>query len=117
MSTSTTRKRTDAGKALAQRLGHCIARHRKAHGLTQEELSERLSVDPKSMARIERGAVLPSLQRMFEISEALDVPVTQLLGEASSRDKDLVDWLSQRLQKLQDEDRLRILDLVERLSR
>lgn len=54
---------------------------------------------------------------MFEISEALDVPVTQLLGESSSRDEDLVDWLSKRLQRLADEDRLRILDLVERLAR
>lgn len=117
MSTSTTRKRTDAGEALAQRLGHSIARHRKARGLTQEELSERLSIDPKSMARIERGAVLPSLQRMFEMSEALNVPVTQLLGETSPRDNDLVDWLGQRLQRLPDEDRSRILDLIERLAR
>lgn len=117
MSTPTTRKRTDAGEALALRLGQSIARHRKARGLTQEALSEQLSIDPKSMARIERGAVLPSLQRMFEMSEALGVPVTQMLGEASTRDEDLADWLGERLQRMPDDDRLRILDLIERLAR
>jgi transcriptional regulator with XRE-family HTH domain len=117
MSTSTTRKRTGAGEALALKLGQTIARLRKARGLTQEELSERLSIDPKSMARIERGAVLPSLQRMFEMGEALGVPVTQLLGESSPRDEELADWLGQRLQRLAEEDRSRVLDLVERLAR
>lgn len=117
MSTSTTRKRTDAGEALALRLGRSIAKHRIAQGVTQEELSERLVVDPKSIARIERGAVLPSLQRVFEMSEALSVPVAQLLGEASDRDEDLADWLSKRLRDLSAEDRSRILDLIERLAK
>lgn len=117
MSTSTTRKRTEAGDALAQRLGRSIAKHRIAQGVTQEALSEQLAVDPKSIARIERGAVLPSLQRVFEMSEALGVPVAQLLGEASQRDEDLADWLSKRLTHLADEDRARILDLIERLAK
>lgn len=117
MPTSTTRKRTDAGEALAERLGRSIAKHRNAQGVTQEQLSERLVVDPKSIARIERGAVLPSLQRIFEMSEALGVPVAQLLGEASQRDEDLADWLSERLKHLSDDDRTRILDLIERLAK
>lgn len=116
MPTSTTRKRTEAGEALAQRLGQCIARHRKLRGLTQEELSERLTIDPKSMARIERGAVLPSLQRIFELSEALDVSFAQLMGEGSHRDQELVDWLAHRIKGLSEQDRARIVDLVDRLA-
>lgn len=116
MSTPTTRKRTEAGDALALRLGQCIARHRKNRGITQEELSERLSIDPKSMARIERGAVLPSLQRVFELSEALNVSAAQLLGEGSHRDDELAGWLAKRLEKLSEADRARIVDLIDRLS-
>ncbi|MBV8502883.1 MAG: helix-turn-helix transcriptional regulator [Paucibacter sp.] len=86
-------------------------------GTSPEELSERLLIDPKSMARIERGGVLPSLQRVFEMSEALGVPLNQLLGEASPSDEDLVVWLGQRVQCLSEEDRSRVLDLIERLAR
>ena len=117
MSSSTTRKRTDAGKVLAEKLGSSVARHRVAQGLTQEQLSERLSIDPKSMARIERGAVLPSLQRVLELSEALAIPVAQLLTESSPRDEDFSSWLGERLQKLSEEDRQRVLDLIDRLAR
>jgi len=116
MPTSTTRKRTEAGDALARHLGQCIAKHRAARGLSQEELSERLAIDPKSMARIERGAVLPSLQRIFELSEALDVSVAQLMGEGSHRDQDLVEWLAHRVGTLSAQDRTRVLDLIERLA-
>lgn len=51
------------------------------------------------------------------MSEALHVPVAQLLGEASDRDEDLADWLSKRLKDLSEEDRSRILDLIERLTK
>lgn len=117
MSSFTTRKRTDVGKALAEKLGSSVARHRNTLGLTQEQLSERLSIDPKSMARIEKGAVLPSLQRVMELSDALGVPVAQLLTEASPRDEDFSSWLGERLQKLSAEDRLRMLDLIDRFTR
>lgn len=104
MSTLTTRKRTDAGKVIAQRFGHCIATHGNVYGLTQKMLSERLSVDTKPMVRVERGDALPSLQPPFAISKALDVTVSQLLSEALSSDRDLVDWLGQRLRRLPGED-------------
>lgn len=110
-------KRTQAGEALAERLGQCIARHRTARGISQEKLSELLSVDPKSMARIERGVVLPSLQRLVELSDALDVSVAQLVGEGSPQDRELVEWLAKRVERLSADDRSRIMDLVERLAR
>lgn len=68
------------------------------------------------MARIEKGAVLPSLQRIFELSEALDVPVAQLMGEGSHRDEELVHWLASRVTTLSESDRSRILDLIDRLA-
>lgn len=63
---------------LAERLGHRIARQRRAAGLTQAELAERVDVQPETISRLETGKRAVSLERMALISESLDLELHEL---------------------------------------
>ena len=54
--------------------GKAIKIVRTAHGLTQAELAERLSIGPSHVSLIESGRRQPSLRVLDEISTALGVP-------------------------------------------
>ena len=54
--------------------GKAIKIVRTAHGLTQAELTERLSIGPSHISLIEAGRRQPSLRVLDEISAALGVP-------------------------------------------
>jgi DNA-binding XRE family transcriptional regulator len=55
------RDKPDLGKFLGQQ----IAAHRTALNLTQNQLAERLGVEPETVSRFERGSSLPSLKRLL----------------------------------------------------
>jgi len=52
---------------------------RKAHGITQEELAERISVDRNHITRMERGIRVCSIDLLVEIATALEVSTDYLL--------------------------------------
>ena len=54
--------------------GMAIKIVRTAHGLTQAELTDRLSIGPSHLSLIEAGRRQPSLRVLNEISAALGVP-------------------------------------------
>ena len=59
-------------------LGARIKVLRKARELSQEQLSEKVDVDPRYISRIEVGANVPSLETMDSIARALDVEIKDL---------------------------------------
>lgn len=61
-------------------LGLTIAYYRKARGLTQQELAEAINISRTHMSNIEapKGKTSISLNKLFDIAEALDVPVKDL---------------------------------------
>lgn len=73
---------------LGQRLGRKIAEYRKEKGLTQAAVAEVVGVDTETISRFERGTALPSLMRLFEIAQALNVGVGDLLVGVSMLPKD-----------------------------
>lgn len=62
-------------KPIKKLLGERIREFRKAKGLTQEQLAERVGVEPRHISRIEGGYNSPSIERLAKISEALNVPI------------------------------------------
>ena len=60
-------------------LGDKIRKLRKQKDLTQEELAELASIDPKSVIQIENGKRNPTLNTIDKIAKALKVPASQLL--------------------------------------
>ncbi len=106
------RDKPDLGKFLGQQ----IAAHRIALNLTQNQLAERLGVEPETVSRFERGSSLPSLKRLIALSEVLDVGVHRLLSLSSPLAKDQCHELEAMLTKLAPNDRTLVLSIVKTLS-
>ena len=66
-------------KTFDRHLGERIARQRRAVGLTQMELAEKVGVQPETINRIERGKRTPSLRLLMRLSKALELEVHELV--------------------------------------
>ena len=64
---------------------------RKAKGLSQQELAVRLNVVRQTVSKWEQGLSVPDADSLLALSEALETPVSLLLGEnmAESQPDDL----------------------------
>lgn len=54
---------------------------RKSKGLSQEELAIRLNIVRQTISKWEKGLSVPDSDMLISISEALEIPVSTLLGE------------------------------------
>ena len=54
---------------------------RKSKGLSQEELAVKLNVVRQTISKWEQGLSVPDSNMLISLSEALDIPVSVLLGE------------------------------------
>ena len=66
--------------------GQVIQRIRKERGMTQEQLAERVGVDPNSISRIERGRLIPALPTLIDICNALEIGADAVLAAYISVD-------------------------------
>ena len=60
-------------------IGMQLRAARKAAGLTQQQLGERIDRDVKSISRWENGHRPPDLNDLLVIADALDVPLADLV--------------------------------------
>ena len=60
--------------------GQVIQRIRKDRGMTQEQLAEKVGVDPNSISRIERGRLIPALPTLIDICNALEIGADLVLA-------------------------------------
>lgn len=65
-------------KTTKQLLGARIKELRKFRGLSQEQLSEKVDIDPKYVSFIECGRSSPSLETMESIARSLEVEIKDL---------------------------------------
>ncbi|RKO66357.1 MULTISPECIES: helix-turn-helix domain-containing protein [Desulfofundulus] len=63
-------------------VGSKIRMLRQKSKLTQAELAAKLGISQAEVSRMERGRTAVTVQDLYKISSALDVPVTALLDEA-----------------------------------
>ena len=61
-------------------LGQRIAQHRKALGISQEELGARLGVSRQAVSKWETSAATPDMENLLALSRVLGVPVSVLTG-------------------------------------
>jgi len=62
-------------------LNENIRIRRESKGLSQEELAIKLNVVRQTISKWERGLSVPDSDMLISISEALEIPVSTLLGE------------------------------------
>ena len=102
-------------KQISKAVGALIARARAQANKTQEDVAEALEVGAETVSRIERGAVPPTLARLFEFAELFGCRVDELLLEASNRNTDQAANIAHQLSELAPADRLLVSSVVEQL--
>lgn len=106
---------TETKQRLAQAVGKAIAKHRKILGMTQADLAERLNMSNDAISRLERGNIVPSVIRLFELAEIFDCDAEDLLNGGSNRNRDLALRLANLMMDIEEEKRLQMVDLMERI--
>ena len=72
---------------------------RKSKGLSQQELAVRLNVVRQTISKWEQGLSVPDSDLLIALSEALETPVSTLLGETvTESEADAVKALSEKLE-------------------
>lgn len=75
---------TDATDQLSARIGIAVRTHRAARSLSVAELARATGLSKTILAKIESGAGNPSVQTLFSIARALDLPLGALLEEPAA---------------------------------
>jgi transcriptional regulator with XRE-family HTH domain len=70
---------------IARTLGANLRKARSRQGLTQAQLAELIDLPVELYARMERGALLPSMHLFVKLCRLLDVTAGQLLGMSRPR--------------------------------
>ena len=76
------------GRALIDGIGQRLADRRRALGLTQAVLAEKIGVAEETMSRMESGKVAISLERLAKFCDLLDSPIEELLLQVSENPED-----------------------------
>ena len=103
-------------RRIAAALGARIAELRTSQGLTQEQVAEQLYMANQAISRIERGAVLPTITRLYEFGEVLGCRVDEFLLDASDRGTDQAAVITQQLAGLAPADREMAIGIVSKLA-
>ena len=69
-----------------QMLGARIKNIRNKKGLTQEQLSEIMEINPKYLSSIERGKENPTLNTLIKLSESLEVDSGEIFSHIQIED-------------------------------
>ena len=104
------------GSQVEKRLGGQVASYRRAAGITQEVLAERVDVSVETVSRMERGITIPSLATVERVAKALGVELHDLFrftGAGTAKDKELEE-LARGLRRRTAEDIRFVRDLAER---
>jgi transcriptional regulator with XRE-family HTH domain len=68
-------------------IGHYLKEKRQAAGLWQQDVAARADVHTSTISRIESGNLLPSVDVMVRIGEALEADLTELLARLGAQTK------------------------------
>ena len=69
-----------------QMIGARVKDIRNRKGFTQEELAEKININPKYLSSIERGKENPTLNTLIKLSESLDVNLNDIFHQIEIED-------------------------------
>lgn len=103
---------------IAKSLGKNLLKLRKEKGFTREELAEKSNLSANYIYGLEIGTYLPGCIALIDLSNALDINISQLLAKYLHNDrKDTIDKISLQISKLSDRNLeliINILDFMEK---
>ena len=94
------------------KIGQKIRKIRKAHGLSQEELAERVSISTTHMSHIETGNTKLSLPVFVDIAAALEVRTDDLLDNPAATISNSLDEIAVVLERCNAQQAKVIADIV-----
>lgn len=69
----------------AKKMGRVIASFRHEKGMSQELLSGLAGLDRTHYSKIERGLRSPTIDTLFKIAQALEIPPDQIIREIEQK--------------------------------
>ncbi|HAW7016068.1 helix-turn-helix domain-containing protein [Acinetobacter junii] len=64
---------------LTIQFGQLVRKYRKERNMSQEQLALLCNMDRSYLGRIERGEVNPTLEKIYELSDALQIKTSELM--------------------------------------
>lgn len=72
---------SDAHESAKNLLAANLKRLRKQSGMSQEELGLKIDVDQAYISRLEAGSLNPTLEKLAEVADVLNIEVSKLLSK------------------------------------
>ena len=94
------------------KIGQKIRKIRKAHGLSQEELAEKVNISTTHMSHIETGNTKLSLPVFVDIATALEVRLDDLLDNPTATTSSSLDEIAAILERCTAQEAKVIADVV-----
>ncbi len=104
-----------AWKAFVGLVGASLAAERKARGMTQQYVAEKLGVEPESISRMESGVIVPTLQRLRQFADLYGCSMVSLIARSSDQASDVASRLTKELSTLQAADRMFVAEHTQAL--
>ena len=92
-----------------QMLGARIKNIRNKKGLTQEQLSEKMEINPKYLSSIERGNENPTLNTLIKLSESLEVDSGEIFSHIQIEDPEERKFMITSLLDQADDEQLKLI--------
>jgi transcriptional regulator with XRE-family HTH domain len=70
---------------LAASLGKAVRVARQQAQMTREQVAHAIELSPLAYARLERGLLIPSVEKLVRLSQLLHTPTDVLLGDVLSQ--------------------------------
>ena len=99
-------------RSIAKVAAENIARRRKAAGLTQAQVAERLSVEKESISRMESGRIALNLERLQQFADIYGCTVADLIKVGTTDVQAQAQGLADMLSPLSQEEREAVVRLV-----
>ncbi len=98
---------------IKKEMGNRIRDIRRTQGLTQDQLSEKLSISAKHMSCIERGVSGLSIEHLSQLSDILDVSLDYLVkGSADYKYQNIPQAVVDVFDSLDDEKRMMLTNII-----
>lgn len=99
-------------------IGSNIRKFRLMKKLRQEDLAEKTGLSTNYVGALERGEKIPSLETLIDILNALDISADMVLCDVINNGYEVKhSLLAEKLDKVSQEDRARIYDVIDTLIR
>lgn len=104
-------------RSIASVAAENIALRRKASGLTQAQVANRISVEKESVSRMESGKISLNLERLQQFADLFGCPVSELLKEPSQDAQAQAETIAALMTHLEPEEREMIVNIVAEVVR